>query len=125
MLVGTAFMPSFEHPGWSQVLGYTFLDLGCVLMVAGATGEHLVSRLLSNPVFRYLGKISFGIYVYHLITIAACTRLAAHYAGSNPWLIGGTSFAVTILVATLSYSLFERRFLVYKERLTLVKSRPV
>ena len=70
----------------------------------------------------YLGKISYGLYVFHL----PCREVAA-------WLLGGIrhgllfrpllQMALTILVASLSYRYFEKPFLRLKARFEFIKTR--
>ena len=117
-------MPSLWDVGWQQVVGYTIIDTGCVLLVAGVLEQNFISRFLANPIFRYLGKISFGLYVYHILAIAAGTKLSERMFHGNPWVTVLISFALTVMMAATSYHLFERRFLLLKERFSTVKSRP-
>jgi len=114
-----------EQVGWQQVPGFTLVGLGCVLMVAGVTSSNPIASALSNRVFRYFGKVSFGIYVYHVIALALGKRLLQFLGSDNCWLQVGVSFALTLAMASLSYELYEKRFLRLKERFSAIKSRPV
>jgi peptidoglycan/LPS O-acetylase OafA/YrhL len=76
---------------------------------------------------RYLGKISYGLYVYH----GLCLYLSAHFLGGYPrsaiqfvifWCLG---LALTIVFAALSYKFLESPFLRLKERFAYITSRPV
>ena len=67
---------------------------------------------LRSPVFEYLGKISFGLYVFH----AAALRLVE---------FPPAALLLTVAMAALSYRFVETPFLRWKERLARVGSRPV
>jgi len=75
----------------------------------------------------YLGKISFGLYVYH----ALCIRISGFILGNRMKSYAGyfmhiaISLAVTIVIASVSYRFFESPFLRLKERFTSIESRPV
>ncbi len=73
---------------------------------------------IENKVLNYLGKISYSIYMWHLLAINIVIRLVTH----NTILIYILSFALTFLMSILSYELVERRFFSIKNRFALIKS---
>jgi len=107
------------------ILAAIFLTLTLYSLSPGS----LFGRLISHPgrwlSFPWLGKISYGLYVYHPLSI----YLATHWIIRPLDLprIYGLRFAIaltiTILLATLSYYLFERWFLLLKKRFTYVENR--
>jgi peptidoglycan/LPS O-acetylase OafA/YrhL len=124
VLALAANMPSLEVIGWQQVFGYTLVDFGCVLLVAGLMEGSFVAKVFACQTFRYLGKISFGLYVYHLFALAGAKRIAEIIGLNRPWVEFSIGACLTVLCASLSYHLFERRFLLLKERFAWVKTRP-
>ena len=80
---------------------------------------------LDNNLFDFLGKISFGIYVYHPLVIL----FYSHFLGAlaNRWysycLVFGLVTITTILVAYLSYEYYERYFIKLKEKYSIVRSK--
>lgn len=75
---------------------------------------------LENPVLNYLGKISYGIYVYHMIIIGICIKLWYFVFPINNsivlfLLMYVCSIGLTILIATLSYKYLETPFLKLKD----------
>lgn len=76
------------------------------------------------PIIDFLGKISFGIYVYHPLVIFAAAK-AKHYflpeANLGLWIFP-IIVGATILVSYLSYQFFEKRFLKIKDRYAIVRS---
>ncbi|HUB67804.1 MAG TPA: acyltransferase [Candidatus Methylacidiphilales bacterium] len=65
----------------------------------------------------YLGKISYGIYVYHIFIIVLVSPLLAPYGLSEMFSIL-LLFAVTVIIASLSWHFFERPFLTWKAALS-------
>jgi peptidoglycan/LPS O-acetylase OafA/YrhL len=81
---------------------------------------------LENKWFDYLGKISFGLYVYNLIVIEYLNKLMlfAHLE-KNYWFVFIfilLSAFITIVVSHLSYNYFENRFLKLKIKYITVES---
>ena len=64
----------------------------------------------------YLGKISYGIYMYHMVLIAIVVRGIT----TNNVLIYILSFGLTIIVASISYELVEKKILNFKDKLSKV-----
>ena len=105
-------------------LGYSVLALffGCMLLyVAAAPEASRTGWCFTNRVSRFLGRYSYGMYVFHLPVVgilalyfpmqAAAGRLGDAGAG---WLFLGTALSITILVSLASWTLFERHFLKLK-----------
>jgi peptidoglycan/LPS O-acetylase OafA/YrhL len=73
---------------------------------------------------RYLGKISYGLYVYH----GAAIYLTNYVVGSAPGTLAGLfkagfALGLTIGCSALSYQFLERPFIRFKERFTVVRTR--
>jgi len=83
------------------------------------------ARALTASWLTYLGRISYGLYVYH----AAGLLLAWHLIRGNSVKIYAayalTGLGLTVLFSALSYRLLESPFLKMKERFAIVRSRPV
>jgi peptidoglycan/LPS O-acetylase OafA/YrhL len=121
--------------GIIQVHVFTGAVLGRSLVAFSSAGI-LVSFLgirhhaICNPVLQYLGKISYGLYVIHL-SVWLCLRHFLNESASRYQTLGGRleitvpAFALTILVASISYRWLESPFLRLKQRFTHVRSRPV
>jgi peptidoglycan/LPS O-acetylase OafA/YrhL len=90
-----------------------------------------VRWLLSLRSLVFLGKISYGLYVFHLPAIAVFKHMAPEY-GIEPQkslaafvLVAGLAGAITVLCAVASWYLLERPFLKLKAHFEDVPSRPV
>jgi peptidoglycan/LPS O-acetylase OafA/YrhL len=82
-------------------------------------------RLLARAPIVYLGRISYGLYVFHAFGLALA---ALWVTSSSPMVEVGGRFAValviTFVLAAASYQGLERPFLRLKERFSHVASRP-
>ncbi|MEZ4800755.1 MAG: acyltransferase [Flavobacteriales bacterium] len=77
----------------------------------------------------YLGKISFGIYMYHMMSIALVLHIARDYfkidrdlSGTQNLMVYLGVIGITIILASLSYYGFERYFIRLKKGVTNVTS---
>lgn len=80
---------------------------------------------LENKLFDYLGKISYGIYVYHFIIIIILSNvLKGHVAQSLSGYIFLYIFVIgcTLIIASLSYKYYELRFLNLRKKYTIIQS---
>jgi peptidoglycan/LPS O-acetylase OafA/YrhL len=78
-------------------------------------------RWLEHPWLRYLGKISYPMYLYQQVTLAP-TRKLLHAFPVVVQLAG--AFAVTIVIASLSYRVVEKPFLRMKDRMSRSRVSP-
>jgi peptidoglycan/LPS O-acetylase OafA/YrhL len=116
--------PAVPLPWESTLIGYPVVAIGCTLIVVASLGSR--SRLASSPTLLYLGKISYGLYVYHLLAGWIASHLlnmaSSAFRGGMRFLL---ALGITILLAAVSYRYLEAPFLTLKRRFTYVPSRPV
>lgn len=82
---------------------------------------------LENRAFNYLGKISYGLYVYHCISVVLTLKLFTYFSpllNYEIWsfLILTTVMVLTILLSHISYFYFEKKLLNIKERYSTIIS---
>ena len=104
-----------------------FMHLGGFTLLAAATAVLLVNLVLSpksygNALLEYtplvwLGRISYGVYLWHYPVFKATSFLGAAWP-----LKLGVAVAATLIVSSLSYYLVERPALTLKRRLTSVSA---
>jgi peptidoglycan/LPS O-acetylase OafA/YrhL len=110
-------------PWASTLIGYPAVAFGCTLILLAVLGSR--SRVTDSGALRYLGKISYGLYVYHELATLLSDRMLTM---PSSILRGGFRFfvalAITIVLAAVSYKFLEAPFLDLKGRFTHVPSRP-
>jgi peptidoglycan/LPS O-acetylase OafA/YrhL len=102
-----------DFVGIRALITFPVIAVACVALILGTLGMQIPSRHSSIArALTYLGRISYGLYVFHLLFI---------------YLFGGALAALlaTIAVAAASYHFFERPFLRLKARFARIASRPV
>lgn len=95
----------------------------CLIMNVSFNKDTLIS--LEYPVFDFLGKISYGIYVMHQLIIFYFAEVLSHFNISTPVkypVIYAGVIGLTIGFAYLSYRFFEKPFLTLKHRFSIVRS---
>jgi peptidoglycan/LPS O-acetylase OafA/YrhL len=76
-----------------------------------------LARILSNPVVAWVGKVSYGMYLFHMIAVNVAHRLASALGHSSPYLDFAGGVLLAVGMASLSYLFFESRLLKVKDRL--------
>jgi len=108
----------------------SFIDneiISCVSVVL-IMGQITVKNRLINLELRWLdllGKISYGMYVIHPLIIFFYSKLVGDIAINSILkylLVYSLILTTTIIIAYLSYEHFEKRFLILKERFSIIKS---
>jgi len=104
------------------LLGYPAMALGAWLIFLAASGAKFAPRFLA-----YLGKISYGLYVYHMFALYLLMKLVGHYPHTlrDFVIYCSLGLVLTIAMAALSYRFIETPFLRMKERYAFIKSRNV
>ena len=108
---------------WSMVIAPAFLGVPLSLMVISLYwGSRLGSLLFANPVVYFLGLISYSLYLWHFVVMQQAQLLLGEiYAGWHGLAKFLFSMTLVVLVAAISYFLFERPFFRLGSR---VKPRP-
>lgn len=73
-----------------------------------------LENLLENKMISYLGKISYGLYMYHQMIIVFVINSLLYLNIKNDLLVYTLSIVLTIIVSGLSFEYFEKPFLKIK-----------
>ncbi len=95
----------------------------CVIFAQIERKNYLID--LDLKLFKFIGKISFGIYVYHPLLLFLLPKMGLKFSNSstiNYVFLYLVVLLLTIFVATLSYNLFEKRFIILKDKFAKIKS---
>ena len=103
-----------------------FLAWILVSAITGIKGRY--GHVLSWSPLVYLGRISYGIYVYHVFIIILVSPLLSHFGltESHAAFFRLTIlFALTFALASLSWHYLEQPFITWKSELSQLRSRPI
>jgi peptidoglycan/LPS O-acetylase OafA/YrhL len=102
------------------IVGFPAVAIGCGAFTLAAIGA---GSWMFNRRLIYLGRISYGLYVYHGAAILMTLALFAPVPGWLKWLICPLlSLGLTIAVSAISYRWFETPFLRLKTRYQYIRS---
>ncbi len=105
--------------------GYSVIDIWAAALIVSASQQNGLQRFCENRFLWYLGRISYGFYIFHMPILFLFKSIAP----TNQWSLTGVAFfvvlvVITIGVAHLSYFYFERRFLMLKDYFAKRKAGP-
>ncbi|MEP6675116.1 MAG: acyltransferase [Ferruginibacter sp.] len=119
ILIGFAVIFRYFH---FEIYGFFF-----TIAIANLAANKKSILNLENKIFNYMGKISYGIYMYHLIALTIALRILIRLNFLNNVAIYLLGFIITIILSSLSYFYFESYFLKLKNRFSIFsnKKQPV
>jgi peptidoglycan/LPS O-acetylase OafA/YrhL len=113
LMIKGVFIPYIHYEFYSVLFGIIILNFAY---------NKKIDISLENKILNYLGNISYGLYMYHLIGISLAISISIAINVRSNYVIYPLSFILTIIMAGLSYKYYEKRFLKYKSRFSKIIS---
>ena len=112
----------WESSIFLTTIGLSIIAVGCTALVAASlVPGSITQRFFSLRFLRFFGTYSYGLYVYHYSVDAALTNrlriwLELHGASKMSAILGAAIpvALISIVLAVLSYQLYEKHFLTMK-----------
>jgi peptidoglycan/LPS O-acetylase OafA/YrhL len=132
-IVSVVMLPNIDVVGWSLILTYSLTGTSATLLVYLILQDRtpLLKRVLVNKAVLLMGKISYGLYVYHLLCLSIANHMILQF-NINPqdnlpytFAITGIGLTLTVAFAVSSYNIYEKTFLLVKKRVTFINSKSV
>jgi len=104
---------------YQYIWGYSLWKYWFAVIIYCVVREKILVKFFELPILRYLGKISYGLCVYHFPIIWFSWRIRDIWVMEESLAMPLTaiiSLVATIIVASLSYFLMERPILNFKEK---------
>ena len=111
-------------PVYDCVIGYPLVAIGSGAILLSVLGMRSRDETRWWKTLLYLGQISYGLYVFHVMIMTMFRRAIAPENGSGVIIFAVASLAMTIVVSALSYKYYETPFLRLKSRFASVPSGP-
>ena len=108
---------SFIQDGIHLVLSVLFL-----IIILNISTNPTCKIKLTNSILEYLGTISYGLYMYHLMLIPVIVALAKNYLNytGNGFIENSLVYLLSVLISivfsAISYKYFESYFLKFKKK---------
>jgi peptidoglycan/LPS O-acetylase OafA/YrhL len=115
--------PIFLGNAYQFIWGYSILNYFFAVTICAVAKKGMFLRLLDWKPMQYLGKISYGMYVFHYPVVWFAARLS-DLGLSEPAtkvLTALIAFVVTLLIASASYHWLEKPVLNLKDRFFSLK----
>jgi peptidoglycan/LPS O-acetylase OafA/YrhL len=103
--------PPFMTGSYKAVWGYSLAYLIFAGVLVNIRQGIFFPRIFNNQVLEYLGKISYGLYIYHFAVLYYLHKLIIPKSLYTP-----LSLILTIFISILSYEFFEKKILLLKEK---------
>lgn len=93
---------------FKYIWGYSVVNLTFALALVQIKNGILLPAAFEHPLLIYLGKISYGLYVFHFPVL----WLVYQYLKDVPDLVRASiALSITILISAISYEFMEKRFI--------------
>ncbi|AFM03732.1 putative acyltransferase [Bernardetia litoralis DSM 6794] len=113
LLITKTFIQIIHFEVFSILFGIVILNL--------SSNEKTILNI-EGKLINYLGRISYGIYMYHVIAIVIVLKLLVFLNISNILLQYLLSIILTIVISSISYTFFEKYFINIKRKFSRVTS---
>jgi peptidoglycan/LPS O-acetylase OafA/YrhL len=121
--------------GYESLLFYPVVAFACTIILSAIIKEniHVKTQSSLGRFLVHLGRISYGLYVYHVLSISIVNT---YYSHIQNYIFGNftlpsivikfvLSLALTIILADLTYRWLEAPFLSLKKKFSRISSAPV
>lgn len=116
-------MVLWDSPVMAGFKKYIYILLVVPLLLNLNFNPQALIRMPFKKVFSYLGKVSYGIYMYSNILLLVVIKGVISIGMVNPWLFFFLIIASSIVVPIISYELFEKPFLKLGKRFRMVETK--
>jgi peptidoglycan/LPS O-acetylase OafA/YrhL len=121
-----------QNSWWELLCGYGLVSVGCLAVFFSILG---VSKRRIPSWIIYLGKISYGLYVFHVFALYSILWISKLAEQNSVFLVvhhqafglarDGAALVLAVIMAHYSYKFLESPFLRLKDRFAFIHSRSV
>jgi len=109
------------------IISYSLVGISTSLILLSVLNSDILKKIFMLNIFVFLGKRSYGLYVYHIFGNYAADLMIQQVSElpSNSYASFSYSLSFTIIVAIISYAIVEKPFLKLKHKFEVIVSRPI
>ena len=119
----------YDYNDWGNIMAALFkkylylIAFGAIILDYLFNPKYGKEKRIKRP-FLYLGKISYGIYMFHnIVVIIVIKEILLNNNLYSPVVFTLVYLSAVILISIISFELYEKRFLHLKERFARVQTR--
>lgn len=116
----------YNTPDYVQDAIHLLYSVAFIIIILNVSTNKRSFLKLNNAALNYAGKLSYGIYVYHMMIIAFVLLFLKSFYGMNyyTWntIVYSLSIISSIIVAAISYEFLEKPFLKLKTKFQVIRS---
>ncbi len=113
-IVGVCSIPIDDITGWPRLTLHLLMTL--LLGSAVIREDHALMPLLRLKPLIHVGVLSYGVYLLHMLCRHAAKAALSAAGVTSLWPLFPLTLAITLAVAWLTYTFYEKRFLALKSR---------
>ena len=124
LLIFIAFIVVIQKTDDEYIIDFRWYAILFTIVVINAASNPSSFYNLKNSVLDYIGRISYGIYMYHIICIVIALKFSEYLSsviGNNVYLLNisiyGVTIALAIGISALSFKYFEGWFLSFRRKI--------
>jgi len=112
-----------------DIAGLTRLSIQILMMLLVASvvinDNTILSRILTFKPIERIGKISYGVYIFHIYAIVVAERILDGLGYDNNLLLFILSFIIVVVASEFSYRYYEMPFLKLKEKFSIINTKHI
>ena len=120
-------LPNIDKISYWLIASYSFVGISTSMVLFSVSNSKYLKTIFSKEIFVFLGKRSYGLYLYHFLGNAVASLMISRVSGipSNSFASFIYSLSFTIIVSIISYKIVETPFLKLKKKFEVIISRPI
>ncbi|HVT86252.1 MAG TPA: acyltransferase [Chitinophagaceae bacterium] len=114
----------FKNVPHFNFFGFTSISVifGMLLVYGLESKNQLTKNLLANPAIRYIGKISYGLYIFHYPVLMLFRMYSFTSWGLKGFwglmVFGSMALIIAFITSSITYHFFERKILAIRDSFT-------
>jgi peptidoglycan/LPS O-acetylase OafA/YrhL len=118
IIFGVLHLKRENNPWMFNAVGYSLIALtsGVIMAWLVLRPGSLITRIISWAPLCFLGRISYGLYLYHSLLRDVVQRIARSHGYTHAYRTSIVTLPLAIFLAWLSFEFVERRFIEYGRR---------